>query len=404
LLLARAFEPQRPVFGLPGDQDLLAQHGFSSANARPLVATAGDAWTVSPPEHVEAFVRADAGWVRAAAPEGKELRLGPGDRLRLASGLFALELSTQPPPSKARGTFVRNLDLRLLAILGAILAALLGMLASLPPHLPARPQEKEAVRYVQAKIEQAKKEPPKPKKEKPKPRPEEAQAVEAQRPEAPLQEARTYKAAATQLKSLDKITKATKGISTLLASLQGPPPTGKKGGSPSGLPLLPTFGAAPSAVLGLGGVGSGGAVGPVTRGSEVLRGGTLGALGGASAGKGGGAVGGLPVSIPKRPAKVQGAIDRDAVGAVVNKHYDEIRGCYERALLGDPNIGPGKVTLEWDIALDGRVSGVRTKVATLKSPDAIRCMLDLIQSLDFPKPQGGLVIVTFPFMFNSVGY
>jgi hypothetical protein len=207
LLVARAFEFQRPVFALLADLDLLAQHGFQSRSARPLVSTAGDAWTVSPPEHVEAFVRTGDGWVPASASAGKELRLGPGDRLRLASGLFALELSTQPPPSKARGTFVRNLDVRLIAILAAILAGLVATIGSLPPPQPARPQEKEAVRYVQAKVEQAKKEPPRPKKEKPKPRPEEAQAqpADAPRPSAPLQEARTYKAAATQLKSLDKI-------------------------------------------------------------------------------------------------------------------------------------------------------------------------------------------------------
>ena len=74
-------------------------------------------------------------------------------------------------------------------------------------------------------------------------------------------------------------------LGNLLASLG--PAVGKKGGSPSALNLLPTVGSAPAPLPGLGGTGSGGSIGPITKGSELLRGGGVGGLlGSATAGRG----------------------------------------------------------------------------------------------------------------------
>jgi hypothetical protein len=148
--------------------------------------------------------------------------------------------------------------------------------------------------------------------------------------------------------------------------------------------------------------------GPVTHGRDLLRtaaggsGGGVGSFGDGTAGKG--PVRGVPVSLPSRPQRVQGQIDRDAVAKVLNDHINQIRGCYERALLTNPNLGAGKVGLEWTIAPDGSVSEVGAKVATVKSPEVVSCLLDLLRRLTFPKPSGGVVIVTYPILFNAVGY
>jgi len=108
--------------------------------------------------------------------------------------------------------------------------------------------------------------------------------------------------------------------------------------------------------------------------------------------------------MPSRPTSVKGSIDRDTVAKVINEHANEMRGCYERALMRDPNIGAGKVLLEWTIVPAGVVGDVRTKMATLKSAEVTSCLLDVLKQMQFPKPEGGLVIVTYPILFNSVGY
>ena len=51
----------------------------------------------------------------------------------------------------------------------------------------------------------------------------------------------------------------------------------------------------------------------------------------------------------------QGNIDREAVAKTINAHLQEVRGCYERALLKDPGLA-GKVVLEWTIGTRWAVS------------------------------------------------
>jgi hypothetical protein len=112
---------------------------------------------------------------------------------------------------------------------------------------------------------------------------------------------------------------------------------------------------------------------------------------------------GVPVAMPTKATQVRGSIDRDAVAKVLEEHMNDMRGCYERALMRDPNLGAGKILLEWNISATGTVSDVRTKVATLKNTEVNTCLLDVLKQLQFPKPQGGVVIVSYPFLFNSVG-
>jgi len=143
----------------------------------------------------------------------------------------------------------------------------------------------------------------------------------------------------------------------------------------------------------------------VTRGRDLLRGGpggSAGDLGNGTAARG--PVRGVPVKLPSRPTRIQGQIDRDAVAQVINDHVGEIRGCYERALLTNPNVGAGKVALEWTIGAGGTVTEIGTKTSTLRSPEVVGCVLDLFRGLQFPKPLGGVVIVSYPLLFNAVGY
>jgi hypothetical protein len=92
----------------------------------------------------------------------------------------------------------------------------------------------------------------------------------------------------------------------------------------------------------------------------------------------------------------------EAVRKVVDAHMGAIQRCYEGALIRNPSIA-GKVTLEWTIGTDGSVTKAGTKLATLNSNEVIDCMRSSLVTWRFPAPKGGVVVVSYPFLFNSVG-
>jgi hypothetical protein len=160
-----------------------------------------------------------------------------------------------------------------------------------------------------------------------------------------------------------------------------------------------------NAGLGTFGLGGGGKGGGATLGAELLRGkggGGIGALGVGGVGKG--KVGGTVTRATARSiASTQGTVDREAVARVIHSHLNEVHGCYERALLKQPGLA-GKVVLEWTIGAAGRVVAAKTKSSTLSNAAVEACILSSLKSWTFPAPKGGVVIITYPFLFNSVGY
>ena len=104
-----------------------------------------------------------------------------------------------------------------------------------------------------------------------------------------------------------------------------------------------------------------------------------------------------------RQVSAQGSIDRNAVAKVINSHFQEVRSCYERALLKEPGLS-GKAVLEWTISISGNVTTVRTKTSSLRNAAVESCILRAIKTWKFPPAKGGSVIITYPFLFNSVGY
>ena len=63
---------------------------------------------------------------------------------------------------------------------------------------------------------------------------------------------------------------------------------------------------------------------------------------------------------------VNGFLSREQIERVVRRHSRGIRYCYERQLADDPSLG-GRISVNWTIDLDGRVScvfGTHTHVPT----------------------------------------
>ncbi|MBN1335252.1 MAG: AgmX/PglI C-terminal domain-containing protein [Deltaproteobacteria bacterium] len=145
--------------------------------------------------------------------------------------------------------------------------------------------------------------------------------------------------------------------------------------------------------LGGGGTASGlGGLGTKGRGSGAAGYGTGGGHFGA---KGEGQIGTIGGE-----AIVLGALDKSLVDAVVRRHLNQIRYCYQRELTKDPTLA-GKIVVKFVIAKDGTVSSASTKSSTMNNSPVEQCINGRFMRFQFPEPKGGgIVIVSYPFIFS----
>jgi outer membrane biosynthesis protein TonB len=348
------------------------------------------------------------------------LTLRDGTAARLTQGQMSLVAYAAPKPERVFVNPLKGLPWLSLACFALFGGALAGFLAFMPdtpetadftqknlppvalrliaPEPKKKEEAKKKLEAIKAKAPKkeavADKAPPKPQPERTPPPPKAAVAAAAPENKA--------------LKALAKLSAAGPATNDLLAAVDklgsGP---GSKNVKSSNYKLSGLIGKAPIANAGLGtfGLGGGGKGGGATLGAEILRGkggGGIGALGAGGVGKG--KVGGTVTRATARSiASTQGTVDREAVARVINSHLNEVHGCYERALLKDPGLA-GKVVLEWTIGSAGRVTAAKTKSSTLRNASVEACILSNLKTWTFPAPKGGVVIITYPFLFNSVGY
>jgi hypothetical protein len=156
---------------------------------------------------------------------------------------------------------------------------------------------------------------------------------------------------------------------------------------------------------GLGSRGSGFGGGGTAEGIGGL--GTKGSgLGGSGYGRGAGYYGkkggGVP-GVGTADPIVLGALDKSIIDRIVKQNLPQIRYCYQQELNKNPKLF-GKLVVKFVIAKDGSVSSASTKASTLKNPIVEQCVNSRFRRMRFPKPKGGgIVIVSYPFVFNSQG-
>ncbi len=101
--------------------------------------------------------------------------------------------------------------------------------------------------------------------------------------------------------------------------------------------------------------------------------------------------------------RIHGGMSREAVKRVIDQHMDEVSYCYENALMGNPSLA-GSIVFEWKIMLSGKVGEVGIKTSSVKSDSIHSCIKRAIKSWQFPKPTNTEVIVSYPFVFDIVGF
>ncbi len=105
------------------------------------------------------------------------------------------------------------------------------------------------------------------------------------------------------------------------------------------------------------------------------------------------------VAAPTDGAEVRGALPPDAVRRVVQQHAGSLRRCYERALARKPSLG-GRLHVRFVIGTNGEVSRAEAVVDELDDPSVTACVLRAFRGLAFPRPERGLVTVTYPLTFR----
>lgn len=97
---------------------------------------------------------------------------------------------------------------------------------------------------------------------------------------------------------------------------------------------------------------------------------------------------------------VKGQLSKELIDREVRRHRAQISFCYNKQLTRHPNLS-GKVMLSWVIAMDGSVKAAKVKSSSLKNKDAESCMVRALRNWRFPKPEGGVVQVIYPFIFGT---
>jgi hypothetical protein len=99
----------------------------------------------------------------------------------------------------------------------------------------------------------------------------------------------------------------------------------------------------------------------------------------------------------------EGGLARSEIQEVVAAKMTRIKRCYEAELEWQHDLA-GKVTLHWVIRSTGDVGEVVVILDTMGKESLTRCLVAAIQPMLFPRPKGGGVVnVTYPFVFGTTG-
>ncbi|WP_224246229.1 adventurous gliding motility protein GltG [Hyalangium gracile] len=157
--------------------------------------------------------------------------------------------------------------------------------------------------------------------------------------------------------------------------------------------------------LGIRGSGGGGGGTGDTIGIGGI--GTKGRGGGTSSyGSGVGVLGGkqsVDVGITSSEPMVMGSLDKELIRQVIQRNRSQIRFCYESQLTKYPKLA-GKVAVKFVINAEGRVVSSEVAQSTASNAELESCVAGRVRTWQFPKPKGGgVVIVTYPFIFKASG-
>lgn len=106
------------------------------------------------------------------------------------------------------------------------------------------------------------------------------------------------------------------------------------------------------------------------------------------------------LSLDNSAAQVRGFLSKEQIDRVVRANQAAIKYCFEAEMQHQPKL-EGAVHMNWRIDLQGKVASVRVAKSTLGNARVEGCMARQIKRWVFPKPDGGEVDVTYPFLLRG---
>jgi hypothetical protein len=96
---------------------------------------------------------------------------------------------------------------------------------------------------------------------------------------------------------------------------------------------------------------------------------------------------------------VSGRLPPEVIQRIVRQNFGRFRLCYENGLRNNPSL-QGRVSARFVIGADGGVSRVSNGGSDLPDSSVVSCVLAAFNGLSFPEPEGGIVTVVYPVMFE----
>lgn len=107
-------------------------------------------------------------------------------------------------------------------------------------------------------------------------------------------------------------------------------------------------------------------------------------------------------NIREEAPEVEGDLSQDVIVKEMKKNMRALKDCYERQLKRFPTLA-GKISISFEITDSGRIGQTDIVEDTMKNAEVKSCIMSRAKSWRFPKPSGGSVFVTFPFVFSPAG-
>jgi hypothetical protein len=95
-----------------------------------------------------------------------------------------------------------------------------------------------------------------------------------------------------------------------------------------------------------------------------------------------------------------GSLSQSEIEKALSKHLQRFQYCYEKALLSDASLA-GHILAQWTIGGGGAVSNISIVRSQLNNTGLHQCLMTEISKVKFSSPQGGSVVVKYPFAFSS---
>ncbi len=99
---------------------------------------------------------------------------------------------------------------------------------------------------------------------------------------------------------------------------------------------------------------------------------------------------------------LHGHLSPSEIQPIIENSWDDVQSCYAKG-VGKLRYVGGQVELHFLVAKDGAVKHVHVMHGTLGSWPVEKCVLELLGSVHFPKPEGGEAEFQFPIDFPARG-